>query len=99
MSKVRLSRRAEQDIFEIAVFTIERFGIDQARHYRDGLENIFQRIAENPLMGRSAEELAPGLRRIEYESHVIFYRPKELPKAEVLIVRILHKSMNVKRHI
>jgi plasmid stabilization system protein ParE len=43
---------------EIADFTIKRFGIEQARHYRNGLETLFERVAEHPLHGRSAAELA-----------------------------------------
>lgn len=96
MVRVRLSRRAETDLAEIADFTIKRFGIEQARHYRNGLETLFERVAEHPLHGRGAAELAPGMRRIEYESHIVFYVPGN---DGVRIVRILHQSMDVKRRL
>ena len=41
MNNYRLSRLAVADLEEIAEYTIERFGIEQARLYRDGLKNLF----------------------------------------------------------
>jgi len=96
MADFRLSSQADSDLSGIAIFTIESFGIEQARRYRDGLEVSFQNLADNPLLGHSADYLAPQLRRLEYQSHVIFYMPKE---HGVLIVRILHTSMEASRHL
>jgi len=95
MSNYQLSRRAAADLEEIAEYTIERFGIEQARHYRDDLKSGFVQLANNPALGRSAEQLIHGLRRFEHQSHVIFYLsgPDNL-----LIVRVLHARMDVPRH-
>ena len=95
MYKHRLSKRADSDIAGIADYTIRQFGIKQARRYRDGLEKIFRRLAEYPNSGRSAGHLAPRLRRMSFESHVIFYLHEE---DGVLIVWILHQRMAFKRH-
>ena len=95
MGQYRLSKRADCDIAEIANYTIRQFGLKQARRYRDGLEKIFRRLAEYPNSGRSAGHLAPRLRRMNFESHVIFFLHNE---ASVLIVRILHQRMAFKRH-
>lgn len=94
MAKYRLSARADDDIAAIADYTIKSFGIEQARHYRDGFEQSFQMLAERPLRGRSASQFAPNLRRWEYESYVIFYVPDE---QGVLIVRVLHQRMDLER--
>ena len=61
MARYRLSARAAADVTGIADYTIERSGIEQARRYRDGLEFCFESLAENPLLGRSAEELAVNI--------------------------------------
>ncbi len=95
MAKYRLSRRAAADVDEIADYSIKQFGIKQARRYRDGLETCFQTLAENPRLGRSAEQLAPSLRRFEHQSHIVFYIPEDWG---VLIVRVLHEKMDVPRH-
>lgn len=95
MSGYRLSKLADSDISRIAAYTIRQFGIKQARRYRDGLESIFRRLAEYPNSGRSAEHFAPGLRRINFKSHVIFFLHNE---DGALIVRVLHQRMAFKRH-
>lgn len=48
------------------------------------------------MLGRSAERLAPEMRRIEYKSHSIFYRHAN---RHTLIVRVLHQTMDVDRHL
>jgi toxin ParE1/3/4 len=97
MAEYRLSKRAESDLAEIADYTIETFGIKQSRRYRDGLNTCFQSLADNPKLGRSAKlHFAPELRRYEYQSHVVFYMPEA---RDVLIVRVLHKSMDAPRHL
>jgi toxin ParE1/3/4 len=95
MPEYRLSLRADADIAAIAAFTIKTFGMEQARHYRDGLEHSFKMLADQPMRGRSAAQLAPDLRRWNYRSHVIFYVPDE---QGVLIVRVLHQRMDFERH-
>jgi len=95
MPSYHLSNAAADDLAGIAAFTIERFGTEQARRYRDQFETCFQTLAENPKLGRDAEEVSEGLRRFEHQSHVIFYQPGD---AGILIVRILHQSMDVPRH-
>ena len=52
-------------------------------------------LAERPALGRRADRLAPGLRRYPYRSHVVFYMPED---EGVLIVRVLHESMDALRH-
>ena len=94
MAKYLLSRRAVADIEAIAEYTMQRFGIDQARRYRDDLHSSFKQLADNPRMGRPAEQLSTGLRRLEHQSHVIFYNRTD---EDVLIVRILHSRMDVPR--
>jgi len=96
MNNYRLSRQASADLEEIAEYTIERFGIEQARRYRDGLKTCFNQLANNPALGRRAEQLIRGLHRFEHQSHVVFY----ISEAENLfIVRVLHSSMDVPRHL
>ena len=91
MADYRLTRRAEGDLAGIADYTIERFGIEQARRYREGLESCFRMLADGPLIGRPAEGLSPGLRRYEVQAHIVFYR---IEGDGILIVRVLHEKMD-----
>ncbi|TKB63370.1 MAG: type II toxin-antitoxin system RelE/ParE family toxin [Nitrospira sp.] len=96
MASYSLSSKAVADLEDIYEYTIIHFGLEQARVYLLGLHGRFQMLAEQPTQGRKADELAPGLRRVEYQSHVVFYIPKD---HGVLIVRVLHQRMGVTRHV
>jgi toxin ParE1/3/4 len=95
MAKYRLSSRAYADIVGIGEYTIERFGIEQARRYRDRLDDAIQTLADNPSRGRPADDVAPGLRRWNYQSHAVFFR---LEARGILVVRVLHQRMDFERH-
>ncbi len=96
MAAYSLSSKAAADLSQIYEYTILNFGLNRAREYLSGLHGRFETLAENPMHGRGAGELAPGLRRLEYQSHVVFYAPKG---TGVRIVRVLHQSMDMKRHV
>ena len=96
MPGYRLSREAESDIGDIARYTIERFGIEQARTYRDSMISCFQSLAKNQGIGIKADYIREGYRRFDHRSHVIFYK-SEGP--DILIIRVLHKRMNAPRHL
>lgn len=96
MAVYKLSGKASADVDDIYEYTIVNFGIEQARMYLHGLVDCFDALAENPLGGRAADELASELRRYEYQSHVVFFREME---QYTFIVRVLHKSMDFARHV
>ena len=48
MADFRLSERAASDLSGIADYTIQNFGIEQARRYRDGLVRSFRQLSDNP---------------------------------------------------
>jgi len=96
MAELRLSRRAASDLAAIADYTIAEFGIEQARLYRDQFQACFRSLLDNPQLGRSAEEVAPGLRRIRQQAHVVFYRVEQ---DGLLIVRGLHHGVDFERNL
>ncbi|NAS13841.1 type II toxin-antitoxin system RelE/ParE family toxin [Poritiphilus flavus] len=97
MVKYRLSQAAEADIAAIADYTIHKFGLRQARKYRDGLMDAFEQLATNPSLGRIF--LLQGqkeLKSFRYESHVIFYTNTG---PGILVLRVLGGMMDFKRHL
>jgi len=96
MAVYSLSAKAATDLEGIYEYTIREFGLEQARTYLLGLHKRFEMLAAQPELGRSAAELAPDLRRSEYQSHVAFNVPKA---GGVRIIRVMHESMDVKRHL
>ncbi len=89
MATTRYSPRAEADLSEIAVYTLEQWGEKQTDKYLAQLDDRCDFLAANPLIGRACPEVAQGLRRFPEGSHIIFY---EMRPRSVLIVRILHRS-------
>ena len=51
-----------------------------------------QGLASNPSLGRTQEELPPGLRSLVFESYVIFYHP--MPNG-VAVVRVMHGMRDI----
>jgi toxin ParE1/3/4 len=96
MAVYSLSAKAATDLEGIYEYTIREFGLEKARTYLLGPHKRFEMLAVQPELGRSAAELAPDLRRSEYQHHVAFYVPRA---GGVRIVRVLHESMDVKRHL
>ena len=96
MAAYRLTRRAAADLEAIFEYTSEHFGVEQGHSCLSGPHEWCGRLAANPHLGRGAGSLAPGLRRHEFRSHVVFY----VAKSEgVLIVRVLHQRMDAARHV
>jgi toxin ParE1/3/4 len=90
MPNVRYSKKANTDLEDIAAFTFEKWGNDQAERYVDDLYGVCRLIAQQPEMGRSCGAGHPKLRRIEHESHVILYSTTS--SSGIIVQRIMHKA-------
>jgi len=89
----RVTRRplAEADIFEIWDYIADD-SMEAADRWVDQLDEKFQLIATQPMMGRAREELAPGLRSFPFRRYVIFYMPIG---NGIDVVRVLHGARDV----
>lgn len=91
MPGYRFTENAEADLADILAFTVRSWGQEQAHAYLDGLEKQVAAVAVNPGIGRPCDHLAPGLQAFPYVSHTLYYLTD---KADIIIVRVLHQSMN-----
>jgi toxin ParE1/3/4 len=82
----RVSSRATADLDEIWLY-IAQDNPDAADNFTRALFSRFSRLAAMPKMGRTREELSPGLRSFAVGRYIIFYR---LHEEGVEIVRVLH---------
>ena len=96
MASYKLSAKAAADIDGIYEYTILTFGLEQARAYICGLHHGLEILATHPNSGRDAADLGSGLRRYDYQMHIVFYRPA---RDGIQIIRVLHQSMDAKRHL
>ena len=96
MVRYALSGKADADIEAIAEGSLQQWGLTRAEKYILGLHETFQMLVDFPDLGRDVGHIRPGYRKIETASHSVFYRKTE---EGVLIVRILHQSMDFERHL
>ncbi len=96
MADYKLTNKADADLVDIYEYGIFNFGIEQSSKYILGFQDKFQFIIEHKELGRSAEELSKNLRRVTYNSHVIFYK---ILVDYILIVRVLRREMDFRRHL
>jgi len=91
----RFSPHAIADLADISDYTAEQFGVNQSLAYQEKLRVCFRNLVQHPLLGKSAAEILPGIRRLECQSHVIFYK---VDADGVRISRVLHASMDLQKH-
>ena len=91
----KLSRKAEQDIELLYRYTIAQFGVNQATAYVEGLIEKFELLVKYPQLGKEADHLAPNIRSLIYQSHTIYYKPRQ---NDIFIVRVIHQRMEP-RHL
>ena len=93
MKPFKLTVLAKSDLKDIALFTQRKWGREQRNVYLKQFDDSFWMLSENPDIGKSCDEIRDGYRKFPQGSYVIFY--KQTGSQEILITRILHKSMDV----
>lgn len=93
MKSFQLTLKAKSDLKEIALFTLRKWGRDQRNAYLKQFDGSFWLLAETPSIGKACDEIRAGYRKFPQGSHIIFY--KQTGSQQILIIRILHKSMDV----
>ena len=93
---VVFSAAARADRRAITAYTVERFGIEQARRLRTHIEATIGSLAKAPFTGHRREDLDPPGRSFRYltvlKSFIIVYEPVE---DGVRIARLLHGARNL----
>jgi len=92
----RLSKMAQKDTRNIGRYTQKKWGAAQRRLYLSGMEQKFIQLAENPKLSPERAEFEPPVRIYHFEKHLIIYVGEN---SGILVVRVLHESMDVPTHI
>lgn len=97
--RLRLTRRAENSLTEIARWTVETFGARQADLYEIELLSRCEAILSGSAHSRSCAALVDDAADLRYvragEHFLVFLDGPE----EVIIVEILHSRSDLPRHI
>ena len=93
MKTFELTREAKEDLRKIARFTEKRWGRDQRFLYIKQFDDVFNLLAKTPSVGKKCDYIKNGYRKFPQSSHIIFY--VEDTNGSIIVIRILHKSMDV----
>ena len=91
-----LSPAARADVEESRDYTVRNWGEAPAERYTRDIRDACEALGDGTLSVRSAEDIRAGYRKAAVGSHVMSFRVR----ADVVeVVRILHRSVDVGRHI
>jgi toxin ParE1/3/4 len=96
--RIKLSFNAEQDLDDIALYTLKEYGQKQQDLYLSLIEQGFYTIAENPFIGRGHSDLSDNIQIWTVGKHIIVYTVNDKTDS-ICILRVLHQSVDVKRYV
>ena len=91
----RLFPLAEADLEDIWRYTARTWSGGQAERYHASIVASFEGLADGSKQGR-AVDVRDGYMKYAVGSHLIFYRVTDLG---IDVVRVLHRRMDVDRHL
>ena len=94
--KVRIRALARQDMNAILEHSVGEHGEARAETYLRAIDAALARLADNPELGLARPSLEPTIWSFPVGEHRIFYL---LLPNRLSVVRVLHKAMDVERHL
>ncbi len=91
-----LSPAAASDVNDIWNYTVVRWGARQAASYVGDIRDNCAALSQETQVSRPVS-VRDGYRKATVGMHVIYFRPTD--ERSIVVVRILHQSMNVERHL
>jgi toxin ParE1/3/4 len=89
--RYRIAKSAARDLDEIFEHWARRVGVEIADRVIDGITDRFWLLGEHPNTGKSASELAPGMKIFPAGRYLIYYRRA---RGRTEIVHIFHGARN-----
>ena len=105
---IRITAAAENDLQDILRWTVVQFGTTQARIYADTITSAITHLADGPNVSgvKARDDIAHGMftlhvARINRKGrHFLIFRVDSDGEQQVIdILRILHDSMDIARHV
>jgi len=96
--KFKLSRKAEEDLEGIWLYTLEIWSKEQADRFLSLIFDEIEFITANPKTGQDFDHIRKNYRYSKVKSHLIFYKHKK--REDVIeVIRILHERMDLENSI
>jgi toxin ParE1/3/4 len=97
MAKYQLTNKAVEDLANIWDYTFQEWSEVQADKYYTYLLECFQKLADNPKLGKTYYEVTEFLIGYRATQHIIFFR--KISNDSIEIIRIVHSRMDLKNSI
>lgn len=97
MISFELTKKAKDDLRNIAQYSEKKWGKTKRNHYIKQFDDCFHQLADNPTIGISVDYIHKGYFKFPQSSHMIFYILET--DETIKIIRILHNRMDVKSHL
>jgi len=96
--KSRISRKAEEDLEGIWLYTLETWSKEQADRYLSLIFDEIEFLSINPKTGQDFNHIRKNYRYSKVKSHLIFYKHKKSDDF-IEVIRILHERMDLENRI
>ena len=93
MPDYKLTPDAEADLLQIAIYTIETWGIEQAGRYEAAIVDCLAAIAHGTARSKRPMPHRPELLVTRCQHHLVFWLQEE--NTAPLIVAVLHEKMDL----
>lgn len=94
--RLEVSEEANADLDGIFDYGAEAFGVDAAAAYVRRFDEAYALLREHPYAGPEHDRVRPPIRSLSCGGHRIFY---DVLDDRVVVRRVLHKAMDVERHL
>jgi toxin ParE1/3/4 len=96
VKRLVLTEIARADLASIRRYSMRTWGPDQTSKYMDALRDTMKSLVRGTVVTRSRSDLRPAIMMATSGRHSIFF---EATESLILVVRVLHDSMDYQRHL
>ena len=96
MKRLALTEIARADLASIRRYSTRTWGRDQTTKYMDALRDTMKGLVRGTVVTRTRDDLRPAIQMVTSGRHSIFF---EAGESRILVVRVLHDSMDYRRHL
>ncbi|WP_431687135.1 type II toxin-antitoxin system RelE/ParE family toxin [Hahella sp. NBU794] len=93
MNAYVLTKDAENDLRDVARYTMQKWGKKSLEEYRAGLAETFAAIGDNQVASRQFSANYPQLRAVKYRFHYIFYLTEGFTRP--VIIGVIHEKRDI----
>ena len=96
MKRLVLTEIARADLARIRRYSTRTWGPDRTTKYMDALRDTMKGLVRATVVTRARDDLRPAIQMATSGRHSIFF---ETDESRILVVRVLHDSMDYRRHL